>query len=398
MGLHRAQYAARAPGRRVAGRLEPRGDRCYKRSNGTHTLMTLTHILVDYENTQPGAQDVALVKGRDQRLWIFRGAGQKKYPGDFTDALLALQGRATGIACARSGRNALDMHIVLHLGRLLGAAEAGADGAPPGCVFFIVSRDKDYEPVLEYLRAQGLDARRVTSVREALGQSDEPKAGRGRTSTGAAPTRAPRGARAAKAGNAGNAARVDDAGQQADTAKQGNARRRRGATKAAGAANTDAATKAGNANRASNTGRASNAAKSRNLAKAANAAQAPKSAKASNTARSGNASKASKAAKTAKAAPAPVAAKRSRTTRAAASAPAQAALPSADAIAQAAAVYLEARTKNRPTSRNKLERWIGSHYRTKLGDDVGVDAVVAALARRGVVAFDGNKVAYPQWS
>ena len=40
--------------------------------------MTLTHILVDFENVQPSAADIGLVRGENRRLTIFRGPGQMK--------------------------------------------------------------------------------------------------------------------------------------------------------------------------------------------------------------------------------------------------------------------------------------------------------------------------------
>lgn len=130
--------------------------------------MTVTHILVDFENTQPSAQDVALLRDSDQRLWIFRGPSQKKYDAEFAEALLPLAARVRVIKCEKSGRNALDMHIAFQMGRLLGELTQETS-APAAFVFVVVSRDTDYEPLLQYIRAQGYAARRVTSVREALG-------------------------------------------------------------------------------------------------------------------------------------------------------------------------------------------------------------------------------------
>ena len=48
--------------------------------------MTLTHILVDFENVQPSAADIALVRGDALRLAIFRGPGQMKYAADVAEA------------------------------------------------------------------------------------------------------------------------------------------------------------------------------------------------------------------------------------------------------------------------------------------------------------------------
>ena len=83
--------------------------------------MTLTHILVDFENVQPTAADIGLVRGEGVRLAIFRGPGQKKYSADVAEAWQPLGGNVTFVHCAKVGRNAVDMHIAFHLGELVAA-------------------------------------------------------------------------------------------------------------------------------------------------------------------------------------------------------------------------------------------------------------------------------------
>jgi hypothetical protein len=129
--------------------------------------MLLTHILVDFENTQPQAQDVALVPKEGAKLWIFRGPSQKKYDAEFAEALLPLGERVAIVKCEKSGRNALDMHIAFQMGRLVG--ELAQASAPTKTAFVIVSRDTDYDPLLAYVRAQGFKADRVTGLKAALG-------------------------------------------------------------------------------------------------------------------------------------------------------------------------------------------------------------------------------------
>jgi hypothetical protein len=160
-------------------------------------LMSVTHILVDFENTQPSAQDVALLREANQYLWIFRGPSQKKYDAEFTEALLPLADRVRVIKCEKSGRNAVDMHIAFQMGRLLGELKQ-TSGAAPVFAFVVVSRDTDYEPLLQYIRAQGQAARRVTSVREALGTVASQAIGVAK----ATKTRASQAATASKAGKA----------------------------------------------------------------------------------------------------------------------------------------------------------------------------------------------------
>jgi hypothetical protein len=136
--------------------------------------MTITHILVDFENTQPSAQDVALLGDERLRLWIFRGPSQKKYDAEFAESLLPLGSRVRVIRCEKSGRNALDMHIAFQLGRLIGEpAAAGSSDVD----FVVVSRDTDYDPLLQHVRAIGYTASRAAGVRAALGAAPAAKAG-----------------------------------------------------------------------------------------------------------------------------------------------------------------------------------------------------------------------------
>jgi hypothetical protein len=286
--------------------------------------MPITHILVDFENTQPSAADVALLRGKDQRLWIFRGPGQKKYDAEFAEALMTLGERVGVVKCEKSGRNALDMHIALHIGRLLGALN-DAEGAPPSVSFVVVSRDTDYEPLLQYVRAQGYAATRVVSVRAALGgapTAEKPAATRGTRSRAAAPAAA--------------------------------------AKSPAAAAKSPAAAKT----------RATTAKKAARKTPAAKAARVP-----ARTA----------AAKSATAAKAP--ATRSQQSKS---------TPSVDDLVDQVVERWE-NPRNRPTRRDRMESWIASHLRKKLPDG-DVAPIVAALEKRGIVAFADNRVEYPPWA
>ncbi|MFO0010089.1 MAG: PIN domain-containing protein, partial [Betaproteobacteria bacterium] len=80
-------------------------------------------------------------------------------------ALLALGEQARVVRCEKSGANALDMHIAFELGRLAAAQAPGA-AAP---AFIVVSKDTDYEPLLQYLRKLGFSARREKTLKSALG-------------------------------------------------------------------------------------------------------------------------------------------------------------------------------------------------------------------------------------
>ncbi len=149
--------------------------------------MTLTHILVDFENVQPTAVDIGLVRGDDVRLAIFRGPGQKKYSADVAEAWQPLGGNVTFVHCAKAGRNAVDMHIAFHLGVLVAASRGSAGGHAH---FVIVSKDTDFDPLLMYIRAQGFEASRVATIKAALHGSaadkSEPRAAKTRSRRGKA--------------------------------------------------------------------------------------------------------------------------------------------------------------------------------------------------------------------
>ena len=148
--------------------------------------MSLTHILVDFENVQPSAADIGLVRGENLRLTIFRGPGQMKYAADVAEAWQPLGANVTFVRCAKAGRNASDMHIAFHLGELV-AAQPRPGGK--GARFVIVSRDTDFDPLLLHIRSHGFEATRVASIKAALGgkgaEAAEPRAAKARTPRGA---------------------------------------------------------------------------------------------------------------------------------------------------------------------------------------------------------------------
>ena len=158
--------------------------------------MNLTYILVDFENVQPTAADIGLVRGDGVRLTIFRGPGQMKYSADLAEAWQPLGANVTFIRCAKAGRNAVDMHIAFYLGELVAAQERAAAGK--GARFVVVSRDTDFDPLLLHIRSHGYEALRVPSIKAALGggaaEKAEPRVAKTRSRRGkaeAAPAPAP---------------------------------------------------------------------------------------------------------------------------------------------------------------------------------------------------------------
>lgn len=130
--------------------------------------MPLTHILVDFDNKQPPIAELALLSATTQRLWIFTSPNSGKFNAEYVQALLAHEGRARLVPCTKAGNNAVDLHIALHIGRLI-ADRAGDADVTHGDEFIVVSADKDFVPVLEFVRRLGYAVRQVKGLKDAVG-------------------------------------------------------------------------------------------------------------------------------------------------------------------------------------------------------------------------------------
>lgn len=128
--------------------------------------MTLTYILVDFDNVKPTAADIGLVRGDRYRLAVVRGPQQTRYEADLAEALHGMGDQVTFTRCAKAGKNAADMQIAFLLGELVATMPASAHRATR---FVVISRDKDFDPLLLYLQDKGFDAIRAPSFRTALG-------------------------------------------------------------------------------------------------------------------------------------------------------------------------------------------------------------------------------------
>ena len=121
--------------------------------------MPTNYVLVDFENVQPDSL-AALATGQF-RVKVFVGASQAKGRISFelVHSMQALGANAEYVKIARTGKNAVDMHIAYYVGRLL--------EKEPNAVIHIVSRDSDFDPLIEYL-----DAKDRTSVTVPAVKSD----------------------------------------------------------------------------------------------------------------------------------------------------------------------------------------------------------------------------------
>lgn len=88
--------------------------------------MSLTYILVDFENVQPTAADIKLIRGADYRVRLFHGPHQNRFDAELVKALQPLGVQVEYIQCERNGKNALDFHIAFYVGRLVQKGETAA--------------------------------------------------------------------------------------------------------------------------------------------------------------------------------------------------------------------------------------------------------------------------------
>jgi len=124
--------------------------------------MPTNYILVDFENVKP---DLSLLANTSNRVTVFFGAKQQegRVPFNLFETAHKLGGNFELFKVMRSGKNALDMHIAYYIGRLI--------QKEPGATIHIISGDTDFDPLAEYLRANGVDCHRTKTIAEILKQS-----------------------------------------------------------------------------------------------------------------------------------------------------------------------------------------------------------------------------------
>jgi hypothetical protein len=72
--------------------------------------MSLTCILIDFENVQPTAADMKLIRGADYRVPLFHGPHQKMFDAETVKAPQPPGVQLEYFQCERKGKNALDFH------------------------------------------------------------------------------------------------------------------------------------------------------------------------------------------------------------------------------------------------------------------------------------------------
>ena len=122
--------------------------------------MATNYVLVDFENVQPESLE-ALASGAF-KVKVFVGAQQARgrVSFEFSESMQKLGSHAEYVRIARNGPNAVDMHIAYYVGRLL--------EKEPHAKLYLISRDTDFDPLVEYLEAKGSSCRRVRTIAEVI--------------------------------------------------------------------------------------------------------------------------------------------------------------------------------------------------------------------------------------
>lgn len=139
--------------------------------------MSTPYVLVDFENVQP---DLSVLAGTPYKVKLFVGAKQQeqRHRYSFLKAVMALGGNAELIEITRSGSNAVDMHIAWYIGGLL--------EREPSARIHVISGDTDFDPLLEFLTARGVDCRRTKALTDLVVSKPGTRAPAARTTKGRA--------------------------------------------------------------------------------------------------------------------------------------------------------------------------------------------------------------------
>jgi hypothetical protein len=130
--------------------------------------MATTYILIDFENVQPAAEDVGLIRGRDFKVFVFHGPHQNKFDAGVVKALQPLGAQVEYLQSEQKGKNALDFHIAFVLGRLVEENQVSTSSSQLKASFIVVSRDGGFDALLDHVKSLGYRALRVESIRQAM--------------------------------------------------------------------------------------------------------------------------------------------------------------------------------------------------------------------------------------
>jgi hypothetical protein len=115
------------------------------------------YLLIDFENVRPAGIPAI---HENQNVFIFAGDNQNKIDYDLVRATQPYGNRVQWIKIKGSGRNALDFHISFYLGKLSAIHKQAS--------FFILSKDKGFDPLVRYLEKSGIQCKRITQLQDFI--------------------------------------------------------------------------------------------------------------------------------------------------------------------------------------------------------------------------------------
>ena len=114
------------------------------------------YVLIDFENVQP--KNLEILKEHPFKVFVFCGANQARIPLALASAMQDLGANGRYVRMSGNGRNALDFHIAYYLGALIASDPEGH--------FHIISRDKDYDLLIQHLQEKNLAVWREADLAE----------------------------------------------------------------------------------------------------------------------------------------------------------------------------------------------------------------------------------------
>ncbi|MCF0217144.1 MAG: hypothetical protein HUK21_11820 [Fibrobacteraceae bacterium] len=113
-------------------------------------------ILIDYENLQ--IRNLDLLFDLDTEVCVFTGPNQKSYSAELVQSAQKFGSRLKWIPTSRPGNNALDFHIAYYLGQMASYS--------PKPFFHIISKDKGFDALVDFMKSQELFVDRVIAIEE----------------------------------------------------------------------------------------------------------------------------------------------------------------------------------------------------------------------------------------
>jgi hypothetical protein len=114
------------------------------------------HALVDYENVQPGLEELSKLAPGFTDVWLFHGPHQD---GQARQLAMA-HDRVTLVPRSGKGKNALDFHLSFYLGYVA--------ARHPDAHLVVVANDKGYDPMLLHATSLGFIVKRVAFEAERV--------------------------------------------------------------------------------------------------------------------------------------------------------------------------------------------------------------------------------------